>query len=73
MLPSPIQNIAHHMIGAPPAHRADPPKPQHGKGQPHDPANAKPASPGSSASPEVQATPEASATATPSRADVARV
>jgi hypothetical protein len=34
MLPSPIQNIAHHMIGAPPAHRADPPKPQHGNGQP---------------------------------------
>jgi hypothetical protein len=46
MLPSPIQNIAHHMIGAPPAHRTGHPKP--GKTplatpQPAQSATAKPA------------------------------
>jgi hypothetical protein len=34
VLPGPVQDFAHHMIGAPPAHRAHPLKPQPGKVQP---------------------------------------
>ena len=34
VLPGPVQDFAHHMIGAPPAHRADPLKPQPSGGKP---------------------------------------
>jgi hypothetical protein len=55
-LPGPIQNFAHHVIGAPPAHRPDRPEPQ--PGQPGQPRQGQPGA-GKTVGQRAHATPEA--------------
>lgn len=45
VLPGPVQDFAHHTIGAPPAHHAGHPQPQPVKHQPRDPATVTPTGP----------------------------